>query len=699
MKAIQKKLLLASVTVGVLTPFFGGGAVAHAEEASNVTKTVTADNYEGGTINGSYSATEDTNDNNLTVSDLTVTGDSGDDRRVNAGFTNGTNANRNKVTINNVKNIGYLHGGLVRNWKYDNSSSASNNFIYIYNSEIYHIHGGDTRYGIANYNEVNMYSGSVTNLIGSGYAYTAGDANYNTLNIYGGTLSGTIQGGLVGHNAYTDKKNWGNGNAIGNKVNIYGGEISGNVYGGYVAKSGEVSNNEIHIYNNPTLSDAYLYAGYLGGNTDLYGSGNSLNIHTSGITAKNIGGFDTLNYELPDSVKNGDTILTLTDGTTNLQLTTVNVSTGVNSELTTDDKINLLYNENTINISEKTLENTEKVVLNKGATLTYDLDIGLSEDSKALVATVGNGAMTPIPMPPPPIPEPPPMPIEHFNFDDEGISGFFNDIDTDWTIFGDYGGGSMRYKVNNGYIDTTNQNLDLGAARKLGSSSSLMTIAPIFDHQNTNYDSYLNDGTHGRGNSKYTGGGFVIRNMNRNGFYYEGSFRAGKNKTDFASDNLDTTGNFGTITYDTSQTILNGHLKLGKYIRFDKNNLLNVYGFYYHTHQGGSSADLSSGEHYDFSSANAGRLRIGYRLTTRTSKISQVYMGLAYQYEYNSGVTANYKGYSTSGENHKGSSGMLELGWIIKPLKDNPWAVDINATGWIGNQRGVKAMAKIQKSF
>ena len=152
---------------------------------------------------------------------------------------------------------------------------------------------------------------------------------------------------------------------------------------------------------------------------------------------------------------------------------------------------------------------------------------------------------------------------------------------------------------------------------------------------------------------------FVLRNLNRGGFYCEGSFCIGRNK----------------------------------------NNLLNVYGFYYHTHQGGSSADLSSGEHYNFSSANAGRLRLGYRMTTRTSKISQVYTGLAYQFEHNGGVTARYKDYSTGGENHKGSSGMLELGWIIKPLRDNPWTVDINATGWIGNQRGVKAFAKIQKAF
>ena len=185
----------------------------------------------------------------------------------------------------------------------------------------------------------------------------------------------------------------------------------------------------------------------------------------------------------------------------------------------------------------------------------------------------------------------------------------------------------------------------------------------------------------------------------KNGFYYETSFRAGKVKTDFASSNIDKTGAFGNVTYDTSATALSGHLKLGKAFRLNKNNLLDVYGIYSHAHQGGMSANLSSGEHYNFSSANSGRFRIGYRMTTRTSKISKIYTGLAYQYEHASGITATYKDYETPSAGESGSSGMLELGWIIKPLKVSPWAIDINATGWIGHQRGVTAMAKIQKAF
>ena len=110
-------------------------------------------------------------------------------------------------------------------------------------------------------------------------------------------------------------------------------------------------------------------------------------------------------------------------------------------------------------------------------------------------------------------------------------------------------------------------------------------------------------------------------------------------------------------------------------------------------------ANLSNGDHYQFSDADSGRFRIGYRLTTRTSRISQIYTGLAYQYENATGVTATYKDYETPSAGESGSSGMIELGWIIKPLKALPWAVDINTTGWVGHQRGITAFAKVQKAF
>ena len=125
-------------------------------------------------------------------------------------------------------------------------------------------------------------------------------------------------------------------------------------------------------------------------------------------------------------------------------------------------------------------------------------------------------------------------------------------------------------------------------------------IAPVIDYGKTTYDSYLSDGTKGHGSSKYFLGGLLVRKMNKNGFYWEGSFRGGKADTE------------------------------------------HVYGVYSHTHVNGMNTKISTGERYSFDSVDNGTFMLGYRLTTRTSPISRLYTGLAFQYEFNGSTSATW---------------------------------------------------------
>ena len=85
---------------------------------------------------------------------------------------------------------------------------------------------------------------------------------------------------------------------------------------------------------------------------------------------------------------------------------------------------------------------------------------------------------------------------------------------------------------------------------------------------------------------------------------------------------------------------------------------------------------LSTGKDYHFDSANASKARLGYRLITRTSKISRIYTGLALQYEHTSDAVGIYKGRRTPNAGNHGASSMLELGWMIRPNRDNIWMLD-----------------------
>ena len=553
------------------------------------------------------------------------------------------------------------------------------------------------------------------NAIYGGWDYKIRNRNYyatikgNTVTINGIVAIPVVYGG------------YSQGDATGNSVTVYSGTISA-VYGS--SSYFDATNNTVII--NGGIIDVVTGGGasVIGTNGSLITNSASVSGNTVTINGGRINGMSNENYDNIGVIGG----ISLTDDSTN---NTVNINGGKingnvyggwSNELKKalqmggdymDISSSILNNATGGNISGSTSNNG---VINPLESLTSN--VTLNPQTKVLTVS-----RLPVVLPDiPTLPDLEPFAEFDLSFDGKTEGSFDSKTessDTEETaeekketgvastpahkgceIFADMGGGSMKYKTGDGsYVDTKTQNADLGFARNVGNMANKVTIAPVIDYQKSDFDSYLKDGTHGNGTTKYTGGGFVLRGMNHNGFYYEGSFRAGRAKTDFASDNLDTTGFFGRVTYDTTATVLNGHVKFGKYLRLNKNNILDVYSTYYHSHQNGTNTDLSSGEHYDFSSADAGKLRIGYRLTTKTSRISQIYTGLAYQYDYNSGVTGTYKGYSTPSTKHSGSSGMIELGWQVKPLKNVPWMVDINATGWVGNQRGIKALAKVQKSF
>ena len=299
------------------------------------------------------------------------------------------------------------------------------------------------------------------------------------------------------------------------------------------------------------------------------------------------------------------------------------------------------------------------------------------------------------------------LPSRSFDFDDDTEDDSANLPDTPvkassgYEFFIGAGGGSFRNKTGNGsYINSTVKGFDAGFGRIINYDSGDLAFAPVFEYATGDYDSYLSDGTHGKGSTKYVAGGLIGRKTFKSGFYIEASARGGKTERDFSSSTMTSGGSPVFVHYSkTSAPIFNGHLRIGRQLRLNRNNLIDIYGIYFHAHQGSMNLSLSTGEDYHFSSANARKIRLGYRLTTRTSKISRIYTGLAFQYEHNSDAVGTYKGRRTPGGSDHGASGMLEFGWLIKPNKNNSWMLDLNATGFIGHQRGLSGTIKLQKEF
>ena len=562
------------------------------------------------------------------------------------------------------------------------------------------------------------YSGTVS-------ANNAGSANvaYNILRfnggrvyltINGGNYSGSIRGneftfngGVFSLNMY-DTNNY-SGDITGNTFSINGGTFS-NAYNSMPLVN--ATGNIFNISGTPNISNAYIYGGLFGDAGSA--SNNTLNYSSIGLSAKNIYDFSNLNFYLPSYTSANNTALTLTDGSTDISNSAITAVVYGGTTLTTGDTVNLISNSNGLNTSGVSFDSR----FAEGVTVTYDSNISSTDNS--LVLTIGEpiieeqtralsqgvlnatgviarGTERIIDW----------LPPEEFSDtaseenSDEQASSIAAAINNSFGMFTNMDGSKLKTKTGNGsYIDSNGGGIDMGLARALETQAGdTFIFAPIFDYGKSDYDNYLSNGTHGSGSSKYIAGGIIGRKMLKNGFYYEGSFRGGKAETVFSSDDFMMGTHRVNVGYEASAPVFAGHVRLGKLFRMGKNNLMHVYGIYSHSHINDMDTTLSTGEHYNFDAVDSGKFRLGYRLTTRTSKISRLYTGIAYQYEFNGSTHGNYRTYSTPEAEIKGSSGMLELGWQIKPTKKVHWMVDINVTGWAGVQQGITATAKLKKSF
>ena len=727
---IKTKKLSARVARQITASLIAGGFVlckgsfAFAADDNGNNKTVTSETASAN-ITGGNTNSGDANDNKLTVSDTDA-----NNKEILGGATGNStgNASNNTVTLRNVKNISFVDGGIA-----SQSSGVSNhNTVYIWDSELINVHGGHTGYGSANHNKVYFYSGTVSEVTGAGIITHDGEASFNELYVYGGTLNGLVQGGYTYPSA-SGKTNYNlvevhggtingqimggyvsvDGQANNNTVNIYGGTINGEILGGHVG-SGEVSGNTINIYGGD-ISNAVLRAGDIGGSDAPFGSGNALNFYTKDIIAKNASGFDKIGFYLPSSVKNGDTILTLTDNAgTRLNQTKISMSTQGGTNLNEGDSITLFQNTSggmSFDINAINQANPNAVIshgiawdnyasfepITNASTQTgLKVNVGsrTTDGLKRQTQLLGEGAATAISM----IDSGtdrllnwlPPEELEIRGLNETTQFEFFMGAGVEFLNI-DTGANSKLKNKNGG--------TNIGAARALKNRHGMFIFAPITDYGASTYTSSLDDGTRGAGNSQYFTAGLIARQWNNNGMYYEGSFRAGRLKTGFVSDNF-YVGNEPThVSYTDHTPCYTGHVRIGWRGNVSPQNIMDIYGIYSHNHVSGIDAEISKvNQTYHLDSSDSKRFRIGARLTREINEHNRFYSELAYQYEFGGEVIGNYMGYETRKVGLKGSSGMIEFGWQLKPTPNSAVMLDSALVGWVGKQKGFAFQCKLKKS-
>ena len=736
-----------------------GGSVNQVMGAYSAGGTVTENtvNLSGGTVNdifGGYStdndatsAVGDAKDNHVNITGGTVTGDV-----VGGGVYSYTGAVALSAEGNTVKISGGTIGTSGENsvlggenndiGRSGSARTANKNTVEITGGTINStIWGGYSSKGDVESNTVNISGGTVTSNVTGGesrnnYGPSEGNATGNTVNISGGTIgreggSTSIYGGVA---PGTDKS------ASNNTVTISGnptfvGNVS--IYGG-TAFSGSASNNKINILIPITVE------GFYGGLESPTNTGNTLNIAAKNVVANNVGGFQNMNFYLPKDVSNNDTMLTIkgNEGMTtpaNVQGITFGVAALQGVNLQKGDTVNLLVGKNGLTMDD-TLKTTDSATLAKEPflspnSLTTDKKYELSISKKGedtIIATVdnvteqkadegGSGENGGSGKKAVSIPDVLKSPVEtragvvtlvNAGADLLVSQGMSNAADAaaaeraegdaaaapragGFAPFAAVSFGKLRAQSGS-HVDNKGIGMNLGFAREIANKNGKLLVGPVIEYGHGSYDSYQDSGIKADGKSSYWGIGVIAKQTNDNGFYYEGSLRAGRTKSDYNSDLRPGLH----VNYDSSATYWAAHLGVGKLVDIGHDNTLDYYGKYFYSHTGSDSTYLNgANETANFDAVNSHRIRLGARLTHALNEKNKLYGGLAWQYEFNGDARATY---SVSGEapspSVKGSSGMIELGWQVKPGK-SPMTIDLGVTGWVGKQRGITANLQANWTF
>ena len=546
---------------------------------------------------------------------------------------------------------------------------------------------------------VSITGGAITGDVFGGFTGGTGDAGENTVEITGGTLAGNVTGGravsgdadsntvrvAVNAVSVTGGSSTG-GSASHNKVYITNASITGDVTGG----SGTVTtDNAIHLQGAAITGNVI---GGTAGSTD-----NVLALHYSAARPTNrihdFSNIQKIHFYLDENV-DGSMPPMLQLGVAAKNIATLDVGFGIAGHarrLRDSDTIHLmkLAPGGTLTIAGSTQANI--VTGMQGVSILYDFELmrqGTDElVARVLRATINSGSKS--------FAEPRCGATDFINRGADllaasGISSAAKeggraeeDEKRGYQLWAAMSQGTMRAETGS-YVTTTGYNLSVGWAKegKLKAAKTLFT--PFVEYGRGTYHTYLDDGTHGSGKISYLGAGLMGRIERPHGHWLEAALHGGRVRSDYTG-----TISAGTVsTYDSGNTYYAAHIGIGKTRLLRTGDTLNTYLRYFYSRQDGTSAELNTGETYDFDAVASHRMRVGFTFLHREDTSKEIYAGLAYEYEFDGEGAASVQGLAADSPALRGGSTMVELGYRFIP-PDSRLSWHIHMAGWQGTRRGM----------
>ncbi|MDP8163186.1 autotransporter outer membrane beta-barrel domain-containing protein [Phocoenobacter skyensis] len=562
-------------------------------------------------------------------------------------------------------------------------------------------------------NTVTVNGGNLEINLAGGYA-TGGHATNNALTINGGTIKKEVVFGGAGLE-----------DATGNTLTISGGTIESEFYGGY-SYDGDATGNTVTINGNngkPIFgTDTRLHGGYDGntGSANDVKTGNTLNLHTTGLTVKNINNFENLHFYVQSDTQADETFLTLTDSA-NTDITGSKVGVGVEGSakpLEVGEKVVLLKRTDSTGkllTDSDSLPNTTTGM--HGIAGTYEFEIK-KQDEQTLIATAtkapaggsgsggsgsGGSALT--------------IHDQTQSLLESGLAGleFVNrgaDLANNVAMyqltqlsnnqgvstFGAIRGGKYRTETGS-HIDVKGVNLLLGVGSGSNNSAGQLYVGTYVEGGVGSYDSINtfdnNLEVRADGDTKYYGIGAMIKQHFNNHLYLQGGVRLGQSHTEYHSKDLQG-ATASSVDFNTKRAYAGANIGMGyTAVLNDKFSITPsaqlMYTYY-------SSADkIIEGSQFDFDRIHSVRSRLGAKVSYKINPQNDLYANVAWEREYQGNANGKTLGLNMPAPAMKGNTGIVEIGTHFNPSKN--LKINLGATGNFGKRRGVGVNVSMKYDF
>ncbi|WP_122862824.1 autotransporter outer membrane beta-barrel domain-containing protein [Campylobacter showae] len=442
------------------------------------------------------------------------------------------------------------------------------------------------------------------------------------------------------------------------------------------------------------------------------GAGSTLNVGKNptnpaapnSITARNIGGFDDINIFMPPTVKDGDSMITLTDPTANTDLSNmrgkITAYISGNTDIGDTSTIHLIDKQGSGRLLLPDPSHLQTRV-QQGATIEYEtygmvdangraLDLKFSgkrrvkEDTKSFAETRAAS-------------------LASLKSGSELITNYLDKLIPDGHLelfpFAISEAYSLRHETGS-HVNSKGYGVVAGLASLTPNSAGEILSGVFVEYGRAKYDSYLDNGLHADGISEYIGGGLMLKQVFSSDTYIDASFRAGKISSDYNSNDWTYAIAPGILAhnekFDISSTYTATHIGVGQIFDLNQNNKLDIYTKWLYAHTASADATISSGESYHFDSVASNRVRAGLRDTINLKDEHNLYFGGAYEYEFKGDAKASTMGLDAPKPSLKGSTGIFETGY---KYESKNLIFSLGGKGYVGKTRGGAINAGFELMF